>query len=76
MAPSQGGKGGSRRRQATKNYRRLLRRKGKMPRWMKGKPMMKTGMGGTDKSHRGGRKIGHGNFYYSDAPYVKYKPPK
>lgn len=69
MAPARGGKGHSRARQATKNYRRILRRKGKKPRWMKDKPVMKQGMGGTDKSHRGGRKTGHGNFYYSDKPY-------
>jgi hypothetical protein len=43
-----GGKGGSRARQAVKNARRR-RRHGTKP-WMAGKPMMKQGNGGTDKS--------------------------
>lgn len=48
-------------RQRVKNYRRLLRNKGRLRNWMRGAPMMTFGGGGTDKGFL--RKPG---VYYSD----------
>jgi hypothetical protein len=68
MASTKGGKNRAAARQAVKNARRRAR-KGMKP-WMRGKPMMKTGMGGTDKSHWTGRTKRAG-VYYSDKPASK-----
>ena len=49
-------------RQAVKNGRRLKKR-GKRPAWMAGQPVMKQGMGGTDKSGT----VKPSKTYYSNA---------
>lgn len=64
--PKKGGKNSANARAAVKNMRRIQRRKGKKPRWMKDRPVMKFGMGGTDKGFT--RKPG---VYYSDAPFER-----
>lgn len=62
------GKNRAQARQAVKNARRR-KRKGMKP-WMRDKPMMKFGQGGTDKSHWNGRSKRAG-VYYSDAPWKR-----
>ena len=53
-------------RQKVKNYRRFLRNGERYKGWMRGKPMLKKGAGGTDKGFL--RKPG---VYYSDKPADK-----
>lgn len=55
-------------RQAVKNGRRARKRK-RTPNWLKGKPVMKTGMGGTDKSGSVKRSM----VYYSQANAEKLR---
>lgn len=62
MATRSGGKGSSAARQAVKNGRRIARHGRK--RWMKDKPVMKQGAGGTDK---GGKNAGKAP-RYDDRP--------
>lgn len=71
-----GEKGRAAARQAVKNWRRAIRKgtvthgpggpkvQPRTKRWMRDKPMMKTGNGGTDKSGSRKKSI----VYYSDKP--------